>query len=225
MSKGTLEDHLRGSAANKRPLAWRERIRIAHESALGLEYLHEACNPPLIHRDVKPNNILLGAQLEAKIADFGLSKLFSSNSNTHVTTLVVGTPGYLDPEYFVTCQLTKKSDVYSFGVVLLQILTGQQAIIKEKRPGMQLVQWVRERLARGNIESVVDARMQGDYDINSVWKVADVAVMCTKQSGVQRPTMTEVALQLKQCIELEEATESNSTGNYYSADNSNGHTG
>ncbi|KAJ1688113.1 hypothetical protein LUZ63_019503 [Rhynchospora breviuscula] len=224
MREGTLEDQLRGGAANTRPLAWRYRIQIALESAQGLEYLHKGCNPPLIHRDVKPNNILLDAKLEAKIADFGMSKPLSSNNNTHVTTdHVVGTPGYVDPEYHMTCQLTKKSDVYSFGVVLLQIITGQPAIVKGTEPdneSMNLIQWVRVRLTSNDIESVVDARMQGDYDINSVWKVADVALKCTAQSGAQRPTMTEVALQLKECIELEAAAGRNSTSNFHTANNS-----
>ncbi|KAJ4821269.1 Leucine-rich repeat protein kinase family protein [Rhynchospora pubera] len=226
MSQGSLEDHLRGSAASTWPLTWKDRIRIAHESAKGLEYLHTGCSPPLIHRDVKPNNILLDAQLEAKIADFGMSKQFSSNDNTHVTTdHVVGTPGYVDPEYHMTCQLTKKSDVYSFGVVILQIVTGQPAIIKGTEPdseSMNLIQWVRVRLTSGDIESVVDASMQGDYNIYSVRKAADVALNCTAQSGAQRPTMTEVTLQLKECIELEAAVGRNSTSNFHTANSSTG---
>ncbi|KAJ3678966.1 hypothetical protein LUZ61_021130 [Rhynchospora tenuis] len=95
MQEGTLQDKLRDNA---RSLTWNQRIRIAYDSALGLEYLHKACNPPLIHRDVKTNNILLNANVEAKIADFGLSRAFNNDANTHVSTAVVGTPGYLDPE-------------------------------------------------------------------------------------------------------------------------------
>ncbi|KAJ4749620.1 Leucine-rich repeat protein kinase family protein [Rhynchospora pubera] len=226
MSKGSLEDHLMVRYPATQPLPWRERIRIAFESAQGLEYLHKGCNPPIIHRDVKPNNILLNAKLEAKISDFGMSKPFSSNNNTHVTTdRVVGTPGYVDPEYHMTCQLTKKSDVYSFGVVILQIVTGQPAIIKGTEPdseSMNLIQWVRVRLTSGDIESVVDASMQGDYNIYSVRKAADVALNCTTQSGAQRPTLTEVTLQLKECIELEAAVGRNSTSNFHTANSSTG---
>ncbi|KAF3335016.1 putative leucine-rich repeat receptor-like protein kinase [Carex littledalei] len=234
MSEGSLHDHLRGRAGGTRPLTWRDRIRIALESAQGLEYLHKGCNPPLIHRDVKPNNILLNTKLEAKIADFGMSRAFGNTNNTHVSTNhVVGTPGYVDPEYHMTMQLTAKSDVFSFGVVLLQIVTGQPAIIQgsghENGSGsgsmnMNIIQWVRQRLARGNIESVVDARMQGEYDINSIWKAADLALKCTAQNAAQRPTMTEVVVQLKECIELEAATGRNNNTNFYSVNNSNGYT-
>ncbi|KAJ3670932.1 hypothetical protein LUZ60_008358 [Juncus effusus] len=224
MSEGTLQDQLRGRASVARPLTWRQRIRIALESAQGLEYLHKSCSPPLIHRDVKPNNILLNSKLEAKIADFGLTKAFESDKNTHVSaTLVIGTTGYVDPEYQMTMQLTEKSDVYSFGVVLLEIITGQPAILPGSGPDSghtSIIHWVRQRLARGNIESVVDSRMQGNYDINSVWKVADVALKCTAQSGTQRPTMPEVAVQLKECMELEDVAQRNNSNNFYSANGS-----
>jgi serine/threonine protein kinase len=127
----------------------------------------------------------------------------------------------------MTYQLTEKSDVYSFGVVLLQIVTGQSAIIQgsgSNSGSINIIQWVRQRLARGNIESVVDTRMQGEYDINSVWKAADVALKCTAQSAIQRPTMTEVVIQLKECLELEAATGRNYNGNHYSGNTSNGYT-
>ncbi|KAJ3704088.1 hypothetical protein LUZ61_007793 [Rhynchospora tenuis] len=134
MSEGTLDEHIQG---NLTPFTWRQRIRIATESAQGLEYLHKGCNPPLIHRDVKMNNILLNANLEAKIADFGLSKALPSDTQSHITTLVAGTHGYLDPEYHMTSQLTEKSDVYSFGVVLLELITGQKAIIRAPNHGSE----------------------------------------------------------------------------------------
>ncbi|KAJ3704094.1 hypothetical protein LUZ61_007799 [Rhynchospora tenuis] len=134
MSEGTLDEHIQG---NLTPFTWRQRIRIAMESAQGLEYLHKGCNPPLIHRDVKMNNILLNANLEAKIADFGLSKALPSDTRSHITTLVAGTHGYLDPEYHMTSQLTEKSDVYSFGVVLLELITGQKAIIRAPNHGSE----------------------------------------------------------------------------------------
>ncbi|KAM0887793.1 hypothetical protein ACQ4PT_028781 [Festuca glaucescens] len=179
MSEGTLQEHIEG-----------------------LEYLHKGCNPPLIHRDVKATNILLNATLEARIADFGLSKAFNSN-DTHVSTsTLVGTPGYVDPEYQMTMQPTVKSDVYSFGVVLLELVTGKPAILREPVP-VNIIQWVRQRLAQGNIEAVVDTRMRGCYDVNTVWKVADIALKCTAQSSVQRPNMTDVVAQLRECIELE----------------------
>jgi serine/threonine protein kinase len=151
---------------------------------------------------VKASNILLNARLEARIADFGLSKAFNSY-DTHVcTNTLVGTPGYVDPEYQTTMQLTTKSDVYSFGVVLLELVTGKPAILQEPMP-VNIIRWVQQRLAQGNIEAVVDGRMRGDYDVNSVWKATDIALKCTEHSSTKRPTMTDVVAQLHECIELE----------------------
>ncbi|XP_048539209.1 probable LRR receptor-like serine/threonine-protein kinase At1g51880 [Triticum urartu] len=209
MSEGTLQDHIEGRKNIEGCLPWRRRLRIALESAQGapfniLKYLHKGCNPPLIHRDVKATNILLNTKLEARIANFGLSKAFNSESDTYVSTnTLVGMPGYVDPEYQATMQPTAKSDVYSFGVVLLELITGKPAIPREAEP-TSIIQWARKRMALGNIESVVDARMRGIYDVNSVWKVADIALKCTSYALTQRPTMTDVVAQLQECIELEE---------------------
>ncbi|XP_042460720.1 probable LRR receptor-like serine/threonine-protein kinase At1g05700 [Zingiber officinale] len=202
MSQGTLQDHLRGRANNARALSWRQRLHMAIDAAQGLEYLQKGCKPPLVHRDVKSGNILLSETLEAKIADFGLSKAFLSEVNSHISTVVVGTPGYLDPEYYNTSQLSEKSDVYSYGVVLLELITGLPPIVPGTK-NVHLVQWVLQRLDRGNIEDVVDPRLEGEYDINSVWKCADIALKCTTQRSQQRPNMTEVVMQLKESLELE----------------------
>jgi serine/threonine protein kinase len=109
-------------------------------------------------------------------------------------------------------QLTTKSDVYSFGVVLLELVTGKPAILRDPVP-INIIQWVRQRLAQGNIEAVVDARMHGHYDVNTVWKVADIALMCTAQSSVQRPNMIDVVAQLWECIELENGHSRDNTNN------------
>ncbi|XP_047043818.1 probable LRR receptor-like serine/threonine-protein kinase At1g05700 [Lolium rigidum] len=219
MSEGALHEHLRGKENSMRCLTWGQRLHIALESAQGLEYLHKGCNPPLIHRDVKTSNILLNANLEAKIADFGLLKAFDSSGDTHVSTArVVGTRGYLAPEYLATYQLTSKSDVFSFGVVLLEIVTGQSHLLNDPEK-TSIIQWVQQRLARGNIESVVDARMSGDYDVNGVWKVADTALKCTAQSPEHRPNMTDVVAQLQECIDLE-AARCDANGRFYSAGSS-----
>ncbi|KAJ4787500.1 Leucine-rich repeat protein kinase family protein [Rhynchospora pubera] len=206
MSEGTLQDKLRGPAAEAKPMNWRNRLRIGLESAQGLEYLHKACKPPLIHRDVKTNNILLNSKLEAKIADFGLSKAFNNDIHSHISTAVVGTPGYLDPEYYTSFQLSEKSDVFSFGVVLLELVTGQPPIIAGPEGG-HVVQWVRQRLSKGDIEDVVDTKMQGEYDVNSVWKVAELALKCVSHASSQRPTMPDVVDELKECMELEAVNE------------------
>ncbi|XP_078149483.1 putative LRR receptor-like serine/threonine-protein kinase At1g51860 [Carex rostrata] len=204
MPEGNLQEKLK--ADDVRPLTWKQRIRIAYQSALGLEYLHKACNPPLIHRDVKASNILLNANLEAKIADFGLSRAFESTGISHVSTKIIGTPGYLDPEYFLFNQLSAKSDVYSFGVVLLEIVTGQSPT-NAGSEGTNLVQWVRDKLSEGNIQSIVDAKMEEEYDINSIWKVTDLACRCTELTSSKRPTMDAVVSELKESMYLEFSTE------------------
>jgi len=127
VSGGDLRNTLNGEGANKTPLTWNQRTRIILQVAEGLEYLHHKCHPTIIHRDVKSSNILLTNKLEAKVADFGLSKLRAieqGNTPTHITTIVKGTPGYLDPEYQENGMLTNKSDVYGFGIVMMEILTG-----------------------------------------------------------------------------------------------------
>ncbi|CAL9063615.1 unnamed protein product, partial [Musa banksii] len=204
MPRGSLQEYLKGKVGLPR-LAWTDRLRIAYQAAQGLDYLHRGCSPSIVHRDVKSSNILLGQKLEAKIADFGLSKTLLGEYDTHVSTRrVVGTPGYVDPLYHSTLQINTKIDVYSFGVVLLELITGRSPIV----PGSEdahITQWVSQRLQRGNIDDFIDGRLQGDYDANSVWKVIDLAMRCTTQSGSQRPTMAEVVIQLKESLELETA--------------------
>ncbi|XP_078149445.1 putative LRR receptor-like serine/threonine-protein kinase At1g51860 [Carex rostrata] len=202
MQEGNLHHKLKD---NETPLSWKQRLQIAYESALGLEYLHKACNPPLIHRDIKTSNILLNANLEAKIADFGLSRTFDNDAISHVSTRIVGTPGYLDPEYYLSNQLSVKSDVFSFGVVLLEIITGRPPNCADL--GGNLVQWVHQKLTGGDIESVVDPRMQGKYDINSVWKVTELACRCTAPTSSQRPTMNAVVAELNESKYLEMSME------------------
>ncbi|KAG6531110.1 hypothetical protein ZIOFF_004881 [Zingiber officinale] len=201
MPQGTLLEHLRGKRVGTRTLSWRQRLQIALEAAQGLEYLHSECKPPLIHRDVKSANILLSENLEAKIADFGLSKAFDSGTNT-LSTKVKGTPGYLDPEYNVSLQLSERSDIFSFGVVLLELITGQPPILRTPE-NIHIAQRVRQEFANGKIEELVDARLQGNYDINSVWMCAQVALDCTLLSSRERPLMTQVVTRLKESLVLE----------------------
>jgi serine/threonine protein kinase len=128
----------------KKRLDWSTRMKIAAGAAKGLEYLHDKANPPVIYRDLKCSNILLGDGYHPKLSDFGLAKVGPVGDNTHVSTRVMGTYGYCAPEYAMTGQLTLKSDVYSFGVVLLEIITGRKAIDNSKCAAEQnLVAWVR----------------------------------------------------------------------------------
>ncbi|WOL08726.1 putative leucine-rich repeat receptor-like protein kinase [Canna indica] len=204
-AQGSLRDHL--SVHSGKISTWRDRLRIAIDSAQGLEYLHKGCKPPIIHRDVKTSNILLSDHLEAKIADFGLSKTFLSDGHTHVSTeAIVGTPGYVDPEYHKTYRLNEKSDVYSFGVVLLELVTGLPAVIRLPEIS-HILEWVQQGLSKGNLAHVVDPRLQQQFEIYSVRKIIDLAMNCTALDPNERPNMTEVVMQLKECLQLEIARE------------------
>ncbi|CAL4890003.1 unnamed protein product [Urochloa decumbens] len=202
MPEGNLQDHLRDTSTSK-PLNWEQRLQIALDAAQGLEYLHVGCKPALIHRDVKSRNILLTTDLGAKIADFGLTKAFS-DSKTHITTEPAGTMGYLDPEYYRSYQISEKSDVYSFGVVLLELITGHPPVVPiNDSVSIHIGEWVHQNLDQGSIESIIDSSMGGCYDFNSVWKVADLALHCKEEVSRERPTMTDVVAQIKECMELE----------------------
>ncbi|CAN6361369.1 unnamed protein product [Urochloa humidicola] len=204
MHGGNLEDRLRGDTFGATALTWHQRLKVAIDSAHGLEYLHKSCQPPLIHRDVKTKNILLSANLVAKIADFGLMKAFADEFRTHVTTQPAGTLGYLDPEYYNTSQLSEKSDVYSFGVVLLELITGHPSSVPvSNTESIHVAQWVRQKLSEGDITCIADPRMGCEYDVNSVWKVTELALQCKEQPSRKRPTMTDIVLELKECLELE----------------------
>ncbi|PON47847.1 Mitogen-activated protein kinase kinase kinase [Parasponia andersonii] len=207
MSNGDLAWHL--SEKNEDLLSWEERLKIAINAAQGLEYLHSGCKPPIIHRDVKTTNILLNEKLQAKLSDFGLSRAFPLEGDTHVSTIVVGTPGYVDPEYFILNRLTQKSDVFSFGVVLLEIITGRPAISK-KNGKDHIIEWVKLWLSKGDIKNVMDPRLEQEFNKNSVWKAAEVAMACVSQVSTKRPTMTQIVTELKQCLVMETDRTNNS---------------
>eukprot|EP00268_Persea_americana_P008309 TRINITY_DN1320_c0_g1_i4.p1 TRINITY_DN1320_c0_g1~~TRINITY_DN1320_c0_g1_i4.p1 ORF type:complete len:763 (-),score=72.77 TRINITY_DN1320_c0_g1_i4:218-2506(-) len=206
MAQGHLGSHL--SDSNSNALSWDRRLRIALDVAQGLEYLHNGCKPPIIHRDVKTANILLNGRLEAKIGDFGLSKVFSDEF-TSVSTAVKGTIRYLDPEYYNSSNLTEKSDVYSFGVVLLQLITGKPAIVRisasERR---SLIDWAIPIVVEGDARDVIDPNLEGNYDIKSIQKVAEIARACTSPKSVDRPLMRDVVIELKEFIGNEKPLES-----------------
>ncbi|KAA8536745.1 hypothetical protein F0562_029223 [Nyssa sinensis] len=197
MANGDLRSHL--SDRNPKVLMWEDRLQIAVDAAQGLDYLHHGCKPPIIHRDVKCANILLNEKFQAKLADFGLSRVFPTEGDTHVSTKVAGTPGYLDPEYSTSNRLTKKSDVYSFGIVLLEIITNRPAISKGPDK-THISQWVRSRIENGDVENIVDPRLHGDIDVNSVWKAVELAMACVSHTSTKRPTMNYVVNELQECL-------------------------
>jgi serine/threonine protein kinase len=195
MPNGTLRDHL--SVTAKEPLTFIMRLKIALGSAKGLMYLHNEADPPIFHRDVKASNILLDSKLSAKVADFGLSRLapvpdMEGIVPGHVSTVVKGTPGYLDPEYFLTHKLTDKSDVYSLGVVFLEILTGMHPISH----GKNIVREVNLSYQSGVIFSIIDPQM-GSYPSEHVEKFLTLALKCCNDEPDNRPKMAEVVRELE----------------------------
>ncbi|KAF1878181.1 hypothetical protein Lal_00012906 [Lupinus albus] len=195
MSLGSLEDHLHDIAPGKKRLDWNTRMKIAAGAAQGLEYLHDKANPPVIYRDIKCSNILLGEGYHPKLSDFGLAKLGPVGEKTHVSTRVMGSYGYCAPEYAMTGQLTLKSDVYSFGVVLLEIITGRKAIDNSKSAREQnLVAWARPLLKeRRNFSQMADPMLQGQYPARGLYQALAVAAMCVQEQANMRPLIADVA--------------------------------
>ncbi|XP_073008171.1 probable LRR receptor-like serine/threonine-protein kinase PAM74 [Typha latifolia] len=209
MPLGSLEDHLRGKAGNARALSWPERLQIAVDTAQGLDYLHNGMPMPIIHRDIKTSNILLGQNLEVKVSDFGLAKAFHSDLQTHVSmTALAFSPGYIDPMCLETWKFNEKTDVYSFGVVLLELITGEPPIRHDR--DVQIIENVQLSFEAGDINAIVDARLQGMYDTESVWKVTELAMNCTTLDVDHRPKMPEVVMQLRESLERETTERSKS---------------
>ncbi|KAJ4840041.1 hypothetical protein Tsubulata_026940 [Turnera subulata] len=200
---GSLKDSLSGKSGIR--LDWKRRLKVALGAARGLAYLHELANPPIIHRDIKSTNILLDERLNAKVADFGLSKPMEDSERghvTHVTTQVKGTMGYLDPEYYMTQQLTEKSDVYSFGVVMLELLTGRRPIER----GKYIVREIRMAMDRTkrlyNLQELVDQSIGLDTTLIGLDKYVDLAMKCVQESGADRPAMGDVVKDIENILQL-----------------------
>ncbi|KAM5579257.1 hypothetical protein ABKV19_009175 [Rosa sericea] len=210
MVNGNLESHLLGGDSNANVLSWEGRLQIAMDASQGLEYLHNGCRPPIVHRDVKTTNILLAENFQAKLADFGLSRVFPTDGGTHMSTAVVGTPGYLDPEYQRTGRLNEKSDVYSFGVALLQIITSRPVISRAAHENTHVSQWVSSMLGIGDVKSIVDPRLCGDFKVNSAWKAVELAMDCISETSTERPNMSEVVTRLKECLAADIASKNES---------------
>lgn len=201
MVNGGLHEHLYsfgGSTSARRNLDWGTRLKIALEAAKGLEYLHEDVSPPVIHRDFKTSNILLDENFHAKVSDFGLAKLGTDKAGGHVSTRVLGTQGYVAPEYALTGHLTTKSDVYSYGVVLLELLTGRVPVDMKRPPGEGvLVSWALPRVTdRGKVVEIMDPKMEGQYSMKEAIQVAAIASMCVQPEADYRPLMADVVQSL-----------------------------
>ncbi|KAJ9171715.1 hypothetical protein P3X46_015038 [Hevea brasiliensis] len=212
---GSLEAWLHGPLGLNCPLDWDTRMKIALDAARGLAYLHEDSQPCVIHRDFKASNILLENNFHAKVADFGLAKQAPEGRANYLSTRVMGTFGYVAPEYAMTGHLLVKSDVYSYGVVLLELLTGRKPVDMSQPSGQEnLVTWARPILRdKDRLEELADPRLGGKYPKEDFVRVCTIAAACVAPEANQRPTMGEVVQSLKMVQRVTEYQDSMSASN------------
>ncbi|KAL6209129.1 hypothetical protein ACLB2K_020072 [Fragaria x ananassa] len=193
MQKGSLENHLFGRGSVVQPLPWDIRLKVAIGAARGLAFLHTS-EKQVIYRDFKASNILLDGSFNAKISDFGLAKLGPSESQSHVTTRVMGTYGYAAPEYVSTGHLYVKSDVYGFGVVLVEILTGLRALDTNRPSGRHnLVEWIKPFLSdKRKLKGIMDPRLEAKYPAKAAFRISQLALKCIESEHKNRPSMIDV---------------------------------
>ncbi|KAL0319877.1 UNVERIFIED_CONTAM: Chitin elicitor receptor kinase [Sesamum radiatum] len=217
IENGNLSQHLRGSG--REPLPWATRVQIALDSARGLEYIHEHTVPVYIHRDIKPANILIDKNFHGKVADFGLTKLTEVGSSSLPTGRLVGTFGYMPPEYAQYGDVSPKVDVYAFGVVLYELISAKEAIVKGNNSAADskgLVALFEEVLSKPDpteeLRKLVDPRLGDIYPLDSVQKMAMLARVCTHENPQLRPTMRSIVVAL---MTLSSTTEDWDIGSFY----------
>lgn len=193
MPNGSVADRLRETCREKPSLDWNRRMHVALGAARGLLYLHEQCNPKIIHRDVKAANILLDESFEAVVGDFGLAKLLDQR-DSHVTTAVRGTVGHIAPEYLSTGQSSEKTDVFGFGILLLELITGHKALDAGNGQGQKgmILDWVRTLFEEKRMEELVDRYLRGCFDPVELEKAVELSLQCTQSLPTLRPKMSEV---------------------------------
>ncbi|KAG7579328.1 Protein kinase domain, partial [Arabidopsis thaliana x Arabidopsis arenosa] len=194
---GNLFEHLHEELEDYTMTTWEVRLRIAVEIAGALSYLHSAASSPIYHRDVKSTNIMLDEKYRAKVSDFGTSRSVTVD-HTHLTTVVSGTVGYVDPEYFQSSQFTDKSDVYSFGVVLVELITGEKSIsFLRSQENRTLATYFIHTMKENTLFDIIDPRIRDGCKLNQVAAAAKIARKCLNLKGRKRPSMREVSMELE----------------------------
>ncbi|KAL5779360.1 hypothetical protein ACOSQ2_010097 [Xanthoceras sorbifolium] len=200
MSNGSLSDHLSNSLTRNR-LTWPQRKKIILDVARGLVYLHYGLKPAIYHRDIKPTNILLDSELKARVADFGLAKQ-SLEGQSHLTTRVAGTHGYLAPEYALYGQLTEKSDVYSFGIVMLEIMSGRKVLETSNSSFMLITDWAWMVAKSGKVEEIFDEFIRKEGPKGVMERYVQVGILCAHVMVAFRPTIAEALKMLEGDIDI-----------------------
>ncbi|KAF8658024.1 hypothetical protein HU200_059486 [Digitaria exilis] len=209
---GTLKESLTGKSGVR--LDWRRRLRVVLGAAKGIAYLHELADPPIVHRDIKSSNVLLDERLNAKVSDFGLSKPLGEDGRGQVTTQVKGTMGYLDPEYYMTQQLTEKSDVYSFGVLMLEVVTARKPLER----GRYIVREVKAAVDRSKdmygLHELIDPVLgAAPTAMAGLEQFVDLALRCVEEAGADRPSMGEVVSEIERMVKMAGGTGPDSASN------------
>ncbi|XP_058780916.1 protein kinase STUNTED-like [Vicia villosa] len=203
--QGTLYKNLRGKNKDESLLPWEIRFKVAVGIAEALNYLHNQISKPVIHRDVKSSNILLSRGFEPKLCDFGLAMWGPTTSSFTIQNDVVGTFGYLAPEYFMYGKVSDKIDVYAFGVVLLELISGREPIHAKASKGRQsLVAWAKPILESGDVKRLVDTKLEGKFDVEQLNRMVLAASLCLTRAARLRPTMNKILNILKGCDENDE---------------------
>ncbi|XVF14871.1 hypothetical protein REPUB_Repub09cG0098200 [Reevesia pubescens] len=198
LSRGSLEENLHGNKKDSNAFGWQERYKVAVGIAEALDYLHNGCEQPVIHRDVKSSNVLLSDDFEPQLSDFGLASLVSSSASHMTCTDVAGTFGYLAPEYFMHGKMSDKIDVYAFGIVLLELLSGRKPIDNDSPKGQEsLVMWAKPILKDSNISQLLDPQLGSGYDFHQIERMILAATLCIRRAPIMRPQISLILKLLK----------------------------